>query len=55
VKWPKRVPERGENLPLSCANAAEVQVDLDGRIHPKPAPLWGGCPLPLTCQLIELI
>jgi hypothetical protein len=38
VKWPKRVPERGENLPLSCANAAEVQVDLDGRIHPKPAP-----------------
>ena len=34
VQRPKRVPKRGKNLPMSCANVTEVQVDLRGRIHP---------------------
>ena len=38
VEGPKRGLKRGRTLPLSCMNAIEVQVNLDGRIHPKPAP-----------------
>ena len=38
VQRPKRVPERGKNLPMNWAKVIEVQVDLYGRIQPKPAP-----------------
>ena len=41
VEGPKRGLKRGRTLPLSCINAIEVQVNLDGRIHPKPAPYRG--------------
>ena len=34
----KRVPKRRKNPPMSCANVAEVQVDLGGRIHPTLLP-----------------
>jgi len=38
VEGPKRGLKGGRTLSLSCINAGEVQVNLDGRIHPKPAP-----------------
>jgi hypothetical protein len=40
VEDPKRALRRG-TLSLSCTDTSEVQVDLDGRIHPKTAPLRG--------------
>jgi hypothetical protein len=42
VEGPKRGLKRYRALALSCANTIEVQVNLDGRIHPKPAPHGGG-------------
>src|SRR4051812_12392385 len=33
----KRGLKRGRTLSLSCTNTAEVQVNLDGRIHPRTA------------------
>ncbi|MFL6112148.1 MAG: hypothetical protein ACJ786_12455 [Catenulispora sp.] len=42
VEGPKRLLKGGQTPSLSCANASEVQVNLDGRIHPKPAPRGGG-------------
>jgi hypothetical protein len=49
IEGPKRSLKGGWTLSLSRTNAIEVQVNLDGRIHPKPAPygdvwLWS-----LTC------
>jgi hypothetical protein len=38
LEGPKRGLKRGWAQSLSCINAIEVQVNLDGRIHPKPAP-----------------
>jgi hypothetical protein len=42
VEGPKRGLKRGRTLLPSCTNTIEVQGDLDGRIHPKTAPLGGG-------------
>ena len=39
---PKRAPRRARTRPVSCINTIEVQVNLYGRIHPKPAPHAGG-------------
>jgi hypothetical protein len=39
---PKRGLRRGRALSLSCTDTVGVQVNLDGRIHPKPAPRGGG-------------
>ena len=38
IEGPKRAPRRAWIRSLSCADVIEVQVDLCGRIHPKPAP-----------------
>jgi hypothetical protein len=40
---PKRGLGRSRTLSLSCANAIEVQVDLDGGIQLKTAPRTGSC------------
>ena len=37
---------------LSCVNVVEVQVDLDGRIHPNTAPHGDASPSRLTCPFM---
>jgi len=47
----KRAPNRNRIMPLNCSNAVEVQVDLQGRIHPKTVHDHPDCRSPLTCLL----
>jgi hypothetical protein len=47
---PERRPQAQPALWLSCTNAIEVQVDLDGGIQPETAPQRGGWLYRLTCQ-----
>jgi hypothetical protein len=41
LQVPKREFIGNRSPPLSCTNMIEVQVNLDGRIHSKPAPPVG--------------
>jgi hypothetical protein len=44
VEAAKRVPKRGATRSLSWGNVVEVQVDLEGGMHPKTAPYWAVWP-----------
>jgi hypothetical protein len=50
VEVPKRVPRRRMTRWLSWANVVEVQVDLEGRMQPRTAPLRDACRSRLTCR-----